>query len=528
MTTWRSDYFVAFSRGIDPFNLEPLDRNFAMHDPASSAAKAPKKRGWLLLLVLAVLLLLATPWILAKSTLRDRLLNAIVNSDDISVSSTDASFGYVSPLSLSGLQIRSKDETTKIEVNKIESNHSWLGLLFSRPELGTFRFDQPNVNLLLDPQKSNSDSVQSLKLEPTVEQQSITLPNLAAEIRDASLLVRTPGADEPPIDISNINLTLRVQQETSGPVLRMEPTTVFDHAEITPALCGQGLQLIAPLLADEVAARGAFSLRLGKFEVPLGGDPETRRQATQIDGELQLHEASVTLRNTIAKRVSDVILNLLGKGLPERLTVAKDLVVDFEVNDGRIHHEGLALLLPRGDSSVELVSSGSVGLDESLDLQVAVKLPDSLLGGGELVRSVTEAPILLAVTGTMQQPQVKLAKETGGLVGSIRGMIEGDPPSEEDADAVGEAISGAVDVVGDILGGLRERSRQRREQAAEADSQDESVEEERSERPTLRERLRNRPRLFNRGRTPTEDASPADAPSPNPPSPNPPSVPIDL
>jgi hypothetical protein len=516
-----------------------------MNTPASSTAESPKKRGWLVVLALVVLLLLATPWILAKSTLRDRLLNAIVNSDDVSVTSTDASFGYFSPLSLSGLQIRSKDDTARIEVNQIKASHSWLGLLLSRPELGTFRFDKPSVNLLLDPQRSKSDSAQALKSEPTAEQQTVTLPNLAAEIRDASVLVRTPESSEPPIDLSNINLTLRVQQEAFGPVLRMEPTTVFDHAEITPALCGQGLQLIAPLLADEVAAQGAFSLRLAKFEVPVGGDPETRRQGTQIEGELQLHEASVTLRNTVAKQVSDVILNLLGKGLPERLTVAKDLVVDFEVNDGRIHHEGLALLLPRGDSSVELISSGSVGLDESLDLQVAVKLPDSLLGGGELVRSVTEAPILLAVTGTMEQPQVQLSKETGGLVGSIRGMIEGEPPSDEDADAVGEAISGAVDVVGGILGGLRERSRQRREkaaEAAEADSTDtpvaeETGEEETSQRPGLRERLRNRPRLFNRGRAPTDEASPSppspsppspSPPSPSPPSPSPPGEPIDL
>ncbi len=131
-----------------------------MTQAPASAATSSKRRPWLVLIVLAVIIVASIPWLLAKTTLRDRLLNAIVGSDDIAVTSTNASFGYVSPLSLSGLQIRSKDDATQIEVTQIQADRSWLGLLISRPDLGTFRFEDPKINVLVDPEKLNAKAEQ--------------------------------------------------------------------------------------------------------------------------------------------------------------------------------------------------------------------------------------------------------------------------------------------------------------------------------------------------------------------------------
>ena len=100
-------------------------------------------------MVVVVLLVIAFPWILAKTGLRDRLLTAIVASNDVKVSSRDASFGYFTSLSLSGLQIKARDDSAQIDVARIESDHSWLGLLLSRPELGTFRFQRPEIDVLV-------------------------------------------------------------------------------------------------------------------------------------------------------------------------------------------------------------------------------------------------------------------------------------------------------------------------------------------------------------------------------------------
>ena len=446
-------------------------------------ATSPKRRPWIVLIISALIVLAAIPWILAKTTLRDRSLNAIVSSEDITVTSTDASFGYFTPLSLSGLQIRSKDDATMIDVSHIQADHSWLGLLISRPELGTFRFERPKINVLIDPKKSNAESEQPQEEKPNGR--LVRLPNLAADINDASIVVRTAMSSEPPIDLEKIQLTVRLDRQAEGSVLRVDPATVFDHQKITPALCGQGLQLIAPLLADEVDARGEFSLRLDHFQIPMGPEHSDRDKATHIEGELKLHQASVGLRNTIAKGISDFVLQLVGIGAPDRLTVAKDLGVRFQVVDGRVHHEGLALLLPHGDSAVEFMSSGSVGLDETLDLQVAVKLPETLLGGRALVQRITKEPIVLAITGTLDEPQVKLAAG-GGLVKSIQGLVNGEVSEDVTEDAVSEVVTGAVDAVNGILDGLRQRAGERAEQ------REEPV-DDRLLLPRLRERLRDRP-----------------------------------
>jgi hypothetical protein len=284
-----------------------------------------------------------------------------------------------------------------------------------------------------------------------------------------------------------MNVTLRVQNVSGRSMLQIDPSTVFDHQRITPELCGQGLQLVAPLLADEVAAEGAFSLRIKQFQIPIGGDQQSRQRDINIEGELQLHEANVGLRNTIAKAITDVVMKLIGVSTDQRLTVARDLVVKFQVVEGRVRHEGLALLLPHGDSSIVLTSSGSVGLDESLDLTVAVKLPDQLLGGGQFVQRLTKAPIALAITGTIKQPDVRLAS-TDGLVGSIREMIQAnsDPNSPNPAVPSPEAMSEAVDAVGDLLGGIRERVEERRESG-----------EGGGLLPNLRNRMRDRSRRRN-------------------------------
>lgn len=509
-----------------PITTSPI-RN--MTETKASDAAESKRRPWLTLLVIVLGLLAAAPWILAKTTLRDRLLNAIVGSDDITLMSTNASFGYFTPLSLSGLQIRSPDDSTRIEVERIQADKSWLSLLLSRPELGTFRFLNPRVDLLVDPVKQKGEAEKSAAASQSTG--PVQLPNLTVEIQDAAIAVRTPTSPKPPIDLKHVGLTLRISQEANGPVLHVDPTTVFDHQPLTPELCGQGLQLIAPLLADEVAAKGEFSLRLDHFQLPIGrgsgADPQRDQQDMHIEGELQLHQASVGLRNTIAKRISDVILQLIGAGDNDRLTVTKDLVVSFQVLNGRVHHQGLALILPRGDSSIHFTSSGSVGLDETLDLQVAVKLPDELLGGGALVQKFTKDAIVLGITGTLDEPKVNI-ESNSGLVGSIQSLIKGTGGEEQDdrvmdeaaqQEAVTDVIDGAVDVASDILGNLRQRMEQQKEAAEQAPA------EEAEPRPGLRGRIFDRPLLRNRNRTQDEPAVPsAQPPSAQPPSAQPPSA----
>ena len=75
-------------------------------------------------------------------------------------------------------------------------------------------------------------------------------------------------------------------------------------------------------------------------------------------------------------------MRIAGTSFPDAITVAQDVSVQFMVKNGRLHHSGLAFILPHGEKSIDIVSSGSVGLDETLDLTLEIKLPDGLLGTG--------------------------------------------------------------------------------------------------------------------------------------------------
>ena len=105
------------------------------------------------LLVFALLL----PFLLGKTALRNVVLNSIVDSDDLTLHSTDADLGYFTPISISGLSFQSTNKDTKVSFREIAADKSWLNMLFSRPELGNFRFESPDVDITVQIADSERD-----------------------------------------------------------------------------------------------------------------------------------------------------------------------------------------------------------------------------------------------------------------------------------------------------------------------------------------------------------------------------------
>jgi hypothetical protein len=85
--------------------------------------------------------------------------------------------------------------------------------------------------------------------------------------------------------------------------------------------------------------------------------------------------------------------------------IIKDAEVRFEVREGRMHHEGLRLGLPDIAPALVFTSSGSVGLDHSLDL--LLEAPRIALPGKKTPADANStAPVRLRVTGTIEKPVV--------------------------------------------------------------------------------------------------------------------------
>lgn len=427
----------------------------AHNKPSEPQVPTQTRRLSLKFLATAVILVLLLPLLLGRTALRDVVLNALVDGEGLSVRSSTASLGYLAPLSVTGLSVEANDQKTSISFQKIEADRSWLNMLFSRPDLGTFRFDKPYVDITIDTNAPDP------KLSPTVELSdgNPLLPNLTAKIFDATVILRAMPNEPPPINLVGLDAQVQLVRKGSISVLILEPSLVFDHQPLTPELCGQGLQLIAPLLADEVAAEGEFSLRLMQCEIPLtnGQAPQDKKAAgMQVTGQLDLHKATVAMKNTLASDLIGSVMQLVGVDLPDTLTVAQNVTVEFAVIDGRVHHSGLALLLPHDDGSIEISSSGSVGLDETLDLTVSIKLPDGILGTNALLATLTREPILLGVGGTLKQPDVSI-KGRKGLMQSVGSLLESaaKDPDELGAEDVGSVLS---ELFGEVLNIAKERS----------------------------------------------------------------------
>ena len=102
--------------------------------------------------------------------------------------------------------------------------------------------------------------------------------------------------------------------------------------------------------------------------------------------------------------VVKVLADLYGKDPSDVARIVKNADVRFEVREGRLFHDGLTLGFP--DISPDLVgsSSGSVGLDKSLDLVLDV--PAVLAEMGVDRKNVTGDMIRFSIKGTLDDPVV--------------------------------------------------------------------------------------------------------------------------
>ena len=83
--------------------------------------------------------------------------------------------------------------------------------------------------------------------------------------------------------------------------------------------------------------------------------------------------------------------------------------VDFEVTERGVHHKGTTFLLPEMSPEFKVVSSGTVFLDETLDLELSVELPvpsDDERPALQFLRKLSSSPIVLAGKGTVSSPVV--------------------------------------------------------------------------------------------------------------------------
>ena len=339
-------------------------------------------------LALVFLVLLFLPWVVSNTPLRDRLLAWLVNDPSISISTQAASFGYFASLSVDGLQISSADQSVDIRIEKIHAEKSWLAMLTDAPQLGSVTFTHPRLQVILD-----SDA-QPHPRPPTNNLQTL-LPVFDAIVERGEIHIGRSNAPDDLLELNDVNVTVRMLRENGGSVFAVDPITVLDHEAVTPDLCREGLQLVAPLIANQLAMQGSVSLKIDNVRIPAGSGSQVNNNELQISGSVALHDLSVKIEDDVTRRLVAMSAELFKVEIPDKLLVTDNMGVEFHVVGERIHHRGLGMLFPGFESPISINSSGSVGWDETLDLEITVSgksggAPDSKVARYRILGKIDE------------------------------------------------------------------------------------------------------------------------------------------
>ena len=190
---------------------------------------------------------------------------------------------------------------------------------------------------------------------------------------------------------------------TDPPHLRLDPPARLTDVRLTPEMCRGWIQYAIPLLADAASAEGELSVDAERFDWPIG-----RASTADMEGKLEIRHARVgpsePMRQMLA--VFDTVAKLQGRGGvdPRRQTwleVPRQTVA-WKVQRGRVYHDPFKMKI----GELELTSRGSVGLDETLDVVLSVRIPDQWLDGRPLLASLRGQTLVFPMQGTLDRPRI--------------------------------------------------------------------------------------------------------------------------
>lgn len=217
-----------------------------------------------------------------------------------------------------------------------------------------------------------------------------------------------------PVDLAVNDGRVRLQpvvRLSPGPVeLSLASGRIVDQVQITPEMCAQALQYIAPALTGVTEASGKLSIDLEGIRVPV-----EMPARGDVAGRLTLHSIEIA-PGPLVRELSLI----LGRPAPTKVAMRRESVVPFRMVDGRIYHQSIELLFP----DVTIRTFGSVGLDKSLAIIAEMPVPEKWLPGGSAGTALRGRTIRLPIAGTLSQPKVdqqalreltaQFARETAG------------------------------------------------------------------------------------------------------------------
>ncbi len=458
--------------------------------------------GALLLVSLGVYLLpkfLGTKWL--YQPLFDRLAaqGLVADIETIEVD-------WFSPLKIREFSLREEGQPPILEIPEIRNDRGLFGLLTSwlwgGGDFGTIHVIDPGIDVrILDDKAASLEKILIAIGDKSNNKDAKPreLPKIDLQLAIHGFHAKVQRADqaEPLVVIPPADLRLSYLSANGDQRVVVEPTELLHEVELTQELLRFGLGHAIPLLAESAWFDGRVSMALEKWEIPLKSPEDARGSAT-----ISLHQVRSGPKNPTIVQVLDFISMLRQNDSPNEgyeLVFIDGSKIEIAMADRRVSHRGLQVGLPKVDRRLQLTSSGSVGLDRSLDMAMEFPVPLEQIARRDSVKELGVPMVRLPLSGTLDKPEVdwqSLRKDSAGLVGLIKSRVEADSPGTAAALGAIEGIAGgqadeAIEAAADLFRAIRDK---RREKNAASDKLQEIDREQKSDaapsRP-LRDRLRN-------------------------------------
>jgi hypothetical protein len=241
--------------------------------------------------------------------------------------------------------------------------------------------------------------VQAASARADIQKSNLALQNVL--VRCPTLMLQAPNiqarAQGGWVEMSPTEAILNGGRLRLDAKLRLEPPALYvakgsmlDHAQITPALCSGALGYVLPALAGATAVQGLTSVSLE------GGHLDfTDMAKSELKGVFTLHSAEIGAGPMVHE-----FGGLLR--VPGSADISRESQVPFQVAQGRVHHQNLALAFP--DFTVR--TSGSVGMDGTIELVAEMPVPPKWLINNPLANSLSKQSIRLPIRGTIDHPRL--------------------------------------------------------------------------------------------------------------------------
>lgn len=208
------------------------------------------------------------------------------------------------------------------------------------------------------------------------------------------------------IDGGKLTLAPRVLLTNRPALLAIPAGAVIAGVELTDEFCDGWLKFIAPILSQATRCSGKFSLDVDESQLPLHN-----LASGNLTGQLHIERGEVLpgplfveinglLSGIVSGTGAGGAQDLLGLDVP--LIQIPPQTVEFELHEGRIHHEAMEFQ-GRG---IVIRTRGSVGLDHSLDLVASISISDALANRSRLLSTLKGQTLDLPISGTLRRPRV--------------------------------------------------------------------------------------------------------------------------